>query len=213
MRVLALLSALAVGAAALPAGIPTGSAAPGCPTVEFLSVRGTTESQVGSTILNRGPVGRLNKQIAGSAIYNIVYPADYNFNTGPAIGARDLLAHLNSRTASCPSTRFVLAGYSQGAMVVQTALPQIPAATAPKVKAVIMFGDPYYDPLGPSAEGTAKGSGRGGRPVPAQWQPKLRDYCNKGDPVCAGGSNWVVHASYANDAVATQAVNFVTSLV
>lgn len=43
--------------------------------------------------------------------------ADTDFATGPAIGAADLVRHVNNRLATCPNTKFVLIGYSQGAMV------------------------------------------------------------------------------------------------
>jgi predicted esterase len=43
--------------------------------------------------------------------------ADSNFATGPGIGASDLIRHVNGRLASCPNMKFVLVGYSQGAMV------------------------------------------------------------------------------------------------
>ncbi|KAI8906234.1 cutinase [Powellomyces hirtus] len=185
-----------------------------CPAVELISARGTTEPQIpGSYVLNRGPLAAIARQIPDTAIYNVVYPADTNFNTGPIIGANDLLARLNSRIVACPSTNFVLAGFSQGAMVVQRALPKIPAAAASKIKAVIMFGNPNFDASGPCADGTAKGRGHRGTPIPAEWQPKLRDYCNSGDPVCADGSNWLVHAAYGNGAAANKAVNFVVSLL
>lgn len=44
-------------------------------------------------------------------------PADTNFATGPSIGAADLISHVNGRLATCPDMKFVLVGYSQGAMV------------------------------------------------------------------------------------------------
>lgn len=47
----------------------------------------------------------------------MVDTADTNFATGPAIGAADLVRHVNNRLATCPNTKFVLIGYSQGAMV------------------------------------------------------------------------------------------------
>lgn len=43
--------------------------------------------------------------------------ADSNFATGPGIGASDLIKHVNGRLATCPNMKFVLVGYSQGAMV------------------------------------------------------------------------------------------------
>jgi alpha-beta hydrolase superfamily lysophospholipase len=44
-----------------------------------------------------------------------------DFLNGPRQGARDLLSHVQSTLSSCPDTKFVLVGYSQGAMVVVNA--------------------------------------------------------------------------------------------
>ncbi|KAJ9107934.1 hypothetical protein QFC19_002677 [Naganishia cerealis] len=49
--------------------------------------------------------------------YLLGYEADSNFSTGPTIGASDLIQHINGRLSNCPDMKFVLIGYSQGAMV------------------------------------------------------------------------------------------------
>lgn len=50
-------------------------------------------------------------------LVSTVRSADTNFATGPAIGAADLIKHVNNQLSTCPNTKFVLVGYSQGAMV------------------------------------------------------------------------------------------------
>ncbi|KAJ9125823.1 hypothetical protein QFC24_002607 [Naganishia onofrii] len=87
-----------------------------CTKYEVISARGTTESQT-SPYGNTATVNGILNQVAGGAHYEVVYPADNNFATGPGIGASDLIQHVNGRLSSCPNMKFVLIGYSQGAMV------------------------------------------------------------------------------------------------
>ncbi|KAJ3168323.1 hypothetical protein HDU88_001763 [Geranomyces variabilis] len=183
-----------------------------CPAIEFITARGTTEPQNGSFTLNP-IVKKITQAVPSTAVYDVVYPANTDFTMGPIIGAKDLLNHFNSRATACPATHFVLAGYSQGAMIVQRALPSIPAAAADKIKAVIMFGNPAFDAAGPSAGGTAKGKGHIGTAITKEWQPKLRDFCNFNDPICAYGSDISVHLGYPRSDAAKEAVSFVTGLV
>jgi cutinase len=42
----------------------------------------------------------------------------------------------------CPSTKVVMAGYSQGGQLVHNAAKQLPAVAASKVAAAVIFGDP-----------------------------------------------------------------------
>lgn len=43
---------------------------------------------------------------------------------------------------SCPSTKLVLSGYSQGGQIVHNAVGLLPAAVAGWVAKVVIFGDP-----------------------------------------------------------------------
>ncbi|KNC97983.1 uncharacterized protein SPPG_06972 [Spizellomyces punctatus DAOM BR117] len=185
-----------------------------CSPIEIISVRGTTEPQTGSRVM-QPTIGRIMRQFPKATLYNVVYPADRDFANGPIIGAKDLMDHLTAQAAACPEQQYVLAGYSQGAMVLHRAFSSISEATFNRIPAVIMFGDPFYDPSLPSSAGTAKGQGgpRPGAPrLPQEWVAKTRDYCNAGDPVCTStGSNWLVHASYGASPQAGEAASFVIS--
>lgn len=120
-------------------GSSTGSAVSsgGCPSYEVISARGTTESQFAPYGNTATVNGIINAVGGNSARYEVVYAgellgqgsrlsnsvthfidtADTNFATGPAIGAADLVRHVKNRLVTCPNTKFVLIGYSQGAMV------------------------------------------------------------------------------------------------
>ncbi|KAJ3049772.1 securin, sister chromatid separation inhibitor [Rhizophlyctis rosea] len=171
---------------------PNTPAQPGtsaCPSLGIISARGTSEPQSGSRGMS--PIfSAITSKVSPltTKIYNVVYPANTNFATGPGIGAADVLSHLKSQSTKCPNQKFILAGYSQGAMVISQSLSQI-AAYEKRVAAVLLFGNPYYDPMGASAAGTAKGTGRKGYgpAIPAAFAGKTRDYCDSGDGVCQGG--------------------------
>jgi pimeloyl-ACP methyl ester carboxylesterase len=65
------------------------------------------------------------------------YPASM---AGSATGTADVGKRLAQENTECPDEKFVLVGYSQGGMVVQSALASIPAAIQSKVVAVILYG-------------------------------------------------------------------------
>ena len=182
---------------------PTTAPSPGnppagpCAPVEVLAARGTTEPQSGSFIM-----GGLSNGIAaqtGGRVYQVRYPATQDFANGPNQGATDALAHLQAQATACPGTKFVLNGYSQGAMVMVTLMQRLPADLQPRVVAAVLYGDPYYKSASPSAAGTAKGSANGivpGLGVPAAFAGRTIDFCNTGDPVCGAGNNISAHLGY-----------------
>jgi len=43
---------------------------------------------------------------------------------------------------TCPTTKLVMSGYSQGGQLVHNAAAQLPAATMAQVSSVVIFGDP-----------------------------------------------------------------------
>jgi cutinase len=176
-----------------------GGAAGGCTPVEVIAARGTGEPQTGSLIM-----GGLSNGIAQRTqgdVYHVRYPASIDYLNGPQQGATDALNRLTARSAACPDQKYVLNGYSEGAMVVTTLMGKIPAALKPRVVAAVMYGNPYYKSSSPSAAGSAKGTANGIVPVlgvPADFGAKTRDYCDSGDPVCGAGVNIIAHLGYAS---------------
>ena len=64
-------------------------------------------------------------------------------------GVTELSYYLIDTAARCPSTKFVLGGYSQGAQVMGQVLPVLPQSIANKIIFVALFGDPkLYLPEG-----------------------------------------------------------------
>lgn len=208
-------AAVVVAASAALAPVPTAGAAP-CPDVELVFARGTSEPA------GIGRVGQaLADQIAGQlggrslGVYGVNYPATYDF-LAAADGAADVTNRLAGMSEQCPSTRYVLGGYSQGAAVVDMLLgipplgskvgdvgsaPPLPAGLADKVAAVAVFGNP---------------STKFGLPVSAAMMPfagKGIDLCADGDPICSQGRNPFAHTSYEKTPLVGQAAGFVLAML
>ncbi len=86
----------------------------GCPPLEVIYARGTTEGQSNFGYVGTPFVSSLQIDIPGVSAYNVVYPASQDFTNSPPQGAADALSHMAATAASCPNTKFALAGWSQG---------------------------------------------------------------------------------------------------
>lgn len=106
-----------------------------------------------------------------------------------------MAAQAQSILSSCPQTKLVLGGYSQGAMVVHNTL-SAQGLDGSKVAAVVAFGDPFN---GQDFEGVDAA--------------KTKEFCGSADGLCsAGGSNGSgSHLSYGADADA--ASEFIVGVV
>jgi hypothetical protein len=102
-------------------------------------------------------------------------------------GTQDVQAHIESRHATCGSTRFILAGYSQGAQAVGDALQRMPVADQQLVAAAAFFGDPYFNAHSWSSR-ASDSSHYGVLGVRDEWPESLHgdvfSYCRPHDPIC-----------------------------
>jgi cutinase len=222
-RIVSLLaSAMAATSAALYAliGIPSASAAP-CPDVEVVFARATTEPP-GVGEVGQAFVDALRSQ-AGErsvSVYAVNYPATEDFPNSASVGANDARARVQTVAATCPATRMVLGGYSQGAIVIDliTALPvafagftpaPMPPEVADHVAAVAVLGNPLDRYLGGPLTS-----------VSPQFGPKAIDLCVPGDPICSPGNTSMpsrdemfsdAHLSYVKSGMAIQAATFAAS--
>jgi len=214
MRIMTALVAMAAPLVAQIAVMPIAHAAQ-CPDVELVFARGTSEP-AGAGRVGQALANQLAAQLGGRTlgVYGVNYPATYDF-LGAADGAIDATNRIATMSAQCPSTRYVLGGYSQGAAVVDMLLgipplgnkvgdvgsaPPLPAALANKVVAVAAFGNP---------------STKFGIPVSAAVMPfagKGIDLCNDGDPICSQGRNPFAHTSYENTPLVGEAAGFVSGM-
>ena len=192
----------------IPGAAPVASAGD-CPDAEVVFARGTDEppgmGRVGDAL-----VDSLRQQTGGMNIraYAVNYKATITQRHG-GDGAKDAIAHIKSTVSSCPNTKIVLGGYSQGASVVNIVAgfsginwgDPLPPEYMNNVAAVATFGD--------VADRT------GGSP-PTQSSPlsaKAIDLCNPSDPIChAGpGNAWSGHTEGYVPAYTNQAAAFVAA--
>jgi hypothetical protein len=213
------IGAIVTSVAAMTAAVQcfaavTSSAAP-CPDAEVVFARGTTEAP------GAGPTGdafidalraRVGPKSVG--VYAVDYPATLAFSTAVQ-GIADARAHIVNTVATCPTTKLVLSGFSQGAAVIgfvtASVVPDgvspddVPAPMPPEVAdhvaAVALFGKPsarfmnvIKDPevvIGPN------------------YVAKSIALCADNDLVCdPRGSSFSVHDQYPELGLADQGAAF-----
>lgn len=139
----------------------------------------------------------------------------YTFGRSVATGSQNLINMVNSD--ACPHTKYVIGGYSQGAIVISKSLPSL---NSDRVLYAATFGDPkLYLPEGkgpypdacrnqnlsdyrryvPDCQ-TYQGLLGGYQPYePAAYAGKLGTWCNKHDFFCSPFRNMSKHTSYVAD--------------
>ena len=191
------LSAAVLGASA----VPTASAQP-CPDVDVVFARGTDDPP------GLGPTGQafvdsLRPRVGEKSmeVYPVNYPATQEWSTG-VDGINDTAAHVVSMAGSCPDTKLVLSGYSQGAAVMgfvtSSAVPDgVDPATVPKpmdpgvadhVAAVVLFATPNSRAMNFLKQPEVV--------IGPLYQAKTIQVCAPEDPVCSDGMNLSAHVSY-----------------
>ena len=208
--ILRISGATAMTAVALLSGhlpIPAASADV-CPDVEVVFARGTNEPP-GLGFVGQVFVDSLSAQLPGRAVavYAVNYPASDNYLSSASEGSADARAHIQSIVASCPNTRIIVGGYSQGASVTQLSTSALAPAVADRIAAVALFGSP-------SSEFSSMLAG--GAPLPTvspDFRPKTIDLCIPGDPICSAGADMMAHVSYVPAGMANQAAIFAASKV
>lgn len=194
----------------------TAESDPSCPYAEVVFARGTFEAPgVGDT--GQAFIDALNSRLDGKTVdvYAVDYPASLNFNDA-AQGVIDASNKVEAVAAACPRTKIVLGGYSQGAAVAGYTttdsvppgyvLPAgisgpMPAAIAPHVAAVTLFGKPsngFLDLVDRSAPPVTIGK---------LYSAKTIELCAPGDPVCGGGLSRAAHSAYKSNGMAEQAAD------
>jgi cutinase len=181
-------------AAASASAAPASPAATSCPDVQVLFARGTFELKPIGSIVGPSFTRALEKDLPGDSVsvWGDPYAANV-LQTSAGPGATDMTNELTSVASSCPDTKFVLGGYSQGASVVDIAIgihtflgvgSAIPTSLASRVAAVVVWGNP----LGLFRQ-TIKGDS-------SLYGPISDTYCNSGDPVCGNGIDILAHLAY-----------------
>ncbi|WP_063051051.1 cutinase family protein [Nocardia arthritidis] len=164
-----------------------------CAAVEVVVARGTHEPGYLGAVVGDPLYDALWRALpVDSQAYRVDYPADLLDPSSIGRGTQDMTAHVLWQAARCPDQRFVLVGFSQGAVVthgvlgtgIVTALGGIrtlPADLESRVAAVLLLGDPIR---------------LVGWSVPEQYAWRTGNYCASGDPVCEGGIRPAAHTDY-----------------
>jgi cutinase len=203
-------------AVAQPAPPQPGPAAGGCPDVEVIFARGTTEAP-GVGFFGQAFVDSLRAQAGSQSIdvYPVVYPASSDFPTA-ATGVIDASNRIRDMVSRCPDTKLVLGGYSQGAAVMgYVTADHIPPGYIPPagisgpmapeiadhVAAVALFGEPSTRFLSAiNAPPITIGS---------LYTDKTINQCALDDLVCATeGGGLFGHSQYVANGMVEQAAKF-----
>ncbi|KAF4034724.1 Cutinase [Phytophthora infestans] len=181
-----------------------------CSDVHIVFARGSGEMP-GFGICGTPLVSGIKSNLAGLSVssYAVNYLASVaQTSAGP--GATDMTNQVKVVAQQCPNTVFVLGGYSQGASVTDIAIgiktmlgvgASIPEELAPRIKAIVTFGNP----LKLMGQTIARSS--------QLYGSKAIEFCNLGDPVCANGFNTMAHITYPMDGSVTKAAAQAAALV
>lgn len=189
-------------------GVPVASAAD-CADAEVIFARGTDEPK-GMGAVGDAFVAALREQAVGLNI--AAYAVDYDagkLQLGSGDGAKDAIKRIKATSESCPETKIVLGGYSQGANVINIVAgnpivgiawgASLPSSFAGNVAAIATFGNV---------------ANRSGTKLPnqsAMFAGKGIDLCHPQDPICHAGSGneWSGHTDGYVPGYTTQAAAFV----
>lgn len=187
------------------------SAAPKCSDIEVVFARGTDEPP-GIGAVGTALVDTLRPMVKGKSIgtYAVKYPASWDF-LEVAAGATDASTRVQSIAGNCPESKIVLGGYSQGAAVIDVVTTSpiaglgftapMPAATAPHIAAVAVFGNP---------------GARIGQPLTVMspvFGARTADLCNTNDPICSLGRDFNSHVRYPQSGLIRLAAQWITTHV
>ncbi|MBB5167594.1 cutinase family protein [Mycobacterium sp. AZCC_0083] len=198
--------------------VPDAAAAP-CPDVEVVFARGTFEAP-GVGVTGQAFIDALRDRLASESVevYPVNYPASLDFARA-ADGVADASTKVVTMSSSCPSTKIVLGGYSQGAAVAaytttdtvpaEFVLPAgisgpMPADAAKHVAAVVLFGKPssgFLSMIDRDAPQITIGQ---------RYGTKTIELCVPQDPICSPtGDDQAAHGAYPVNGMTDQAAGFV----
>jgi cutinase len=224
VRFAAAVTALLAAAIATPAVSHAEADNGSCAPVELIFARGTFEPPgLGAT--GQAFADSLTSRLGGTAVdvYPVNYPASLDFSQAAA-GVGDAANKVLNTVATCPNTKIVLGGYSQGAAIAAYitadsippgyALPEgisgpLPSSVAPHVSAIALFGKP--------SNGFLNLVDRNAPPINIGplYANKTIDLCTPQDPVCSSGQGFsrAAHSAYKSNGMTDQAADFAVAAI
>ncbi|KAE8994903.1 hypothetical protein PR003_g20497 [Phytophthora rubi] len=162
-----------------------------CSDVHVVFARGSGE-MAGLGLCGEPLVSGITYKLSGMSVssYAVNYAASMDQSSaGP--GATDMTNH-------------VVASVTSIAIGIKTMLgsgDSIPENLAPRIKAVVTFGNPLKL-MGQTIESAS-----------STYGPKAIEFCSQGDPVCGSGFNTMAHMTYTADGSVTAAAEKAAALV
>jgi cutinase len=194
-------------------------AQPGCPDVALIFARGTTEAP-GLGVMGQAFADDLRARLADKsvAVYPVEYPASTDFPTAVQ-GVRAASTRVQQTAMSCPKTKMVLGGYSQGAAVMGFVTTELvpdgvslsdvpapmPADVADHVAAIALLGTPSDRFMGVIKQPPVR--------IGPLYQAKTVELCVPNDFVCSPGNDLGAHARYISDGFVVQAADFAATKI
>ncbi|KAF2463523.1 cutinase precursor, partial [Lindgomyces ingoldianus] len=159
-----------------------------CKAMTVIFARGTTEAGNMGTLAGPPFVQAIGQMMGENnvAVQGVDYPADIpGFLAGGDAGGSKMMAQLVGQAKqACPTTKLVMAGYSQGGQLVHNAATMLSADDAKFVSSAVIFGDPDN-----------------GKPVGNVPAAKTKVICHTGDNICQGGDLVLQpHLTYSQNA-------------
>ncbi|CAE6533209.1 unnamed protein product [Rhizoctonia solani] len=163
-----------------------------CSSLQLVHVAGTTE--VGLGIVGTPLAAALAS--SGITTKSITYDTSAEYVTTVAAGAVITAGYLATQAALCPSQRFILSGYSKGALVLHSTT--LTSALKSKIASILVFGDPARNinspwPINSPSVDLAPKDG-------SSSSQNIASFCNTGDLFCAiPGVSLPAHLAYPTD--------------
>ncbi|KIM21082.1 carbohydrate esterase family 5 protein [Serendipita vermifera MAFF 305830] len=189
---------------AFAAPAPELEARQSCGPVKLFHAAGTTESGLGSVGIPLSAA--LASAVPGATTQAIVYDTSAEYSATVAAGAAIMAAAVNAAATACPNQKFVLSGYSKGALVVHGVT--LSSAVKAKVIAITVFGDPARNINSPFPINSASvdQTPRDG----SSSSQNVASFCNTGDLFCWPlGWSLPAHLAYPTDGSIGVAATFI----
>ncbi|KAL1753996.1 cutinase [Schizophyllum commune] len=170
-----------------------------CPSVYLIHAAGTSESGLGA--VGEPLSGNLTSALPSFAAVGLDYDTSVEYVTTVAEGAQTLADLVASQASACPDQKFILSGYSKGAMVVHSSTADLTDELIGKVCGIAVFGDPDDE----KGLGAIYGLADTWPIADPQVGTNVLEFCNEGDPICDGGADIDAHLAYSSDGSVPQA--------
>ncbi|TRM65039.1 cutinase [Schizophyllum amplum] len=182
---------------AMAMAVPAAVVRQECASVYLIHAAGTSEDGLGA--VGEPLAGNLTAVLPSFASVGLDYDTSAEYVATVAEGAQTMGDLIGNLSSTCPEQKFILSGYSKGAMVVHAT--DLSDELKGHVCGISVFGDPD------DAKGLAAVFG-----LADVWPilnpvigVNVAPFCNDGDPICDSGLDIDAHLAYDTDGSVTQA--------